>query len=54
MPEHVEILKAYDCPILIQQKTEGKDSVQIGTNYKHQKAKDYLTQQHRNSKHSIK
>jgi hypothetical protein len=29
-----------------------KDSVGIGTDYEHQKAKDYLMQQHRNSENS--
>jgi hypothetical protein len=29
-----------------------KDSLEIGIDYEHQKAKDYLTQQHRNSSNS--
>jgi hypothetical protein len=29
-----------------------EDSIEVDTNYEHQKAKDYLTQQHRNSKNS--
>jgi hypothetical protein len=38
-------LKAYDCPILIRQ-IEGKkeDSTELGTDYEHQKAKDYKTE----------
>jgi hypothetical protein len=52
-PEHTDTLKTYDCPVLIKQKIEeGKDSVEVGTDYEHQRAKDYLTQQHRNSNNS--
>jgi hypothetical protein len=29
-----------------------EESVKIGTDYEHQRAKDYLTQQHRNSNNS--
>jgi hypothetical protein len=29
-----------------------EDSTEVGNDYKHQKAKDYLTQQHRKSKNS--
>jgi hypothetical protein len=43
-PGHTDTLKTYDCPILIKQ----KDSVDVGTDYEHQRAKDYLTQQHKN------
>jgi hypothetical protein len=44
---------SYDCPTLIKQKVgEKEDSVEIGTDYKHQRAKDYLTQQHGNSNNS--
>jgi hypothetical protein len=43
MPEHTNTLKTYDCPILIKRKIgEKKDSVEIGTYYEHQRAKDYL------------
>jgi hypothetical protein len=52
-PEYTDTLKAYNCPILIKQQIEEKeDSVESGTDYEHQKAKDCLTQQHRNSKNS--
>jgi hypothetical protein len=37
-PEHTDTFKAYDCPILI--------------NQEHPKAKDYFTEQDRNSKNS--
>jgi hypothetical protein len=52
-PKHTEIVKTYDCPILIKQNIEEKeDSVEIGIDYEHQKAKDYIIQQHRNSSNS--
>jgi hypothetical protein len=45
-PEYTDTLKTYDSPILIKQNIEeNEDSVEIGTDYEHQKAKDYLTQQ---------
>jgi hypothetical protein len=51
MPKHTDTLKAYDCPMFIEQKVEEKENtVEIGIDYEHQKAKDYLTQQHMNSK----
>jgi hypothetical protein len=51
MPEHNRKLKTYDCLIIMKQKIEKKeDSVEIGTVYKNQQARDYLMQQHRNSK----
>jgi hypothetical protein len=51
--EHTDTLKTYDCPILIKQNIKEKeDSVEVGTDYKHQRAKHYLPQQHRNSNNS--
>jgi hypothetical protein len=51
--EHTDILKTYDCPILCEQKIEEKRRLlEVGTDYKHQRAKDYLTQQHTNSNNS--
>jgi hypothetical protein len=45
-PEHTDTLKIYDCPILIKQKVkEKKKTVEISTDYKHQRAKDFLTQE---------
>jgi hypothetical protein len=45
-PEHTDMLGTYDCPILIKHKIEEKvDSVEVDTNYKQQRAKDYLTQE---------
>jgi hypothetical protein len=53
MPEHTEALKTYQCPILIKQKVlEKEESIDAGTDYKHQRANDYSTQQHRNSNNS--
>jgi hypothetical protein len=50
-PEHTDTLKTYDCPILIKQKKwkRKENSVEVGTDYEKQRAKDYLTHQHRNS-----
>jgi hypothetical protein len=46
-PEHTQTLKTCDCPILIKQKNQRKKeaSVEVGTDYEHQRAKDYLTLQ---------
>jgi hypothetical protein len=54
-PEHTNILKTYDCTILIKQYIYKKkeDSVEVGTGYEHQRAKDYLPQQYRNSNNSL-
>jgi hypothetical protein len=50
-PEHTDTLEAYDCLILSKQNIEEKEnSIETGTDYEHPKAKDYLTQQHKNSK----
>jgi hypothetical protein len=45
-------LKAYDCSIIIKQKIEEerRDAVENGADYEDQQARDYLMQQHRNSK----
>jgi hypothetical protein len=44
-PEHTDTLKTYHCPILFKQKLKKKEnSVEVGTDYKHQKAKHCLTQ----------
>jgi hypothetical protein len=54
-PEHTDILETYVCPMLITKKKTSKkedDSVEGGTDYEHQRAKDYVTQQHRNSNNS--
>jgi hypothetical protein len=52
-PEHTDMFKTYDCPILIKQKLKKmEDSIEVGTNYEHQRAKDYLIQQHRISNNS--
>jgi hypothetical protein len=51
--QNTDTLKTYACPILIKQKIEKKeDSVKVGTDYEQQRAKDYLTQEHRNSNNS--
>jgi hypothetical protein len=52
--EHTDTLKTYGCPILIKQKNLRKkeDSIEVGTNYEHQRAKDYLTQKQRISNNS--
>jgi hypothetical protein len=45
-PEHTGTLKTYDYPILIKQKSKKKeDTLEVGTDYEHQRAKDYLTQE---------
>jgi hypothetical protein len=52
-PEHTDTLQTNGCPIFIKQKSKKReDSVEVGTDYEHQRAKDYLTQQHRNSNNS--
>jgi hypothetical protein len=52
MPEHAETCKAYISPIKLNKKLKKKVySIEIGTNYEHQKAKDYLPQ-HRSSNNS--
>jgi hypothetical protein len=40
-PEHTDTLKTYNCPILIKKKIEEKkkDSVEVGTDYEHQRTK---------------
>jgi hypothetical protein len=51
-PWALDSLKTYDCPILIKQKSKKKDPIEYSTDYKHQRAKDYITQQQRNSNNS--
>jgi hypothetical protein len=52
-PEHKRALKAYNCPIITKQKIEEKeDSVENDTDHEQQQARDYVMQQHRNSKNS--
>jgi hypothetical protein len=51
--QNIQTLKTYDCPILIKEKSKKKeDSIEVGTDYEHQRAKYYLTQQHRISNNS--
>jgi hypothetical protein len=38
--------------VSLRPKSKKKDSVEVGTDYEHQRAKEYLTQQHRNSNNS--
>jgi hypothetical protein len=41
-PEHTDMLKTYDCAILIKLKVKKKEEfVEVSTNYEHQRAKDY-------------
>jgi hypothetical protein len=44
-PEHTDMLKTNDCTILIKQiKSKKKEgSIEVGTDYEHQRTKDYLT-----------
>jgi hypothetical protein len=47
MRKHADTLKTYDCPISIKQKIGKKkeDCVEVGIDYEHQRARDYLTQE---------
>lgn len=52
-PENERTLEAYDCSVILKQEIEGKNnSVEIGTDYEHPQVRDYVTQQHRNTKNS--
>jgi hypothetical protein len=48
-PEHTDILKTYDCSTPIKQKSREVGNYEY---YEHQRAKDYLKLQHRNSNNS--
>jgi hypothetical protein len=54
MPGQKRTLKAYDCPPTIKKKWNKKEgAIQNGAYYEHPQTRDYLMQQHRNSKISM-
>jgi flagellar biogenesis protein FliO len=43
--QNIQTLKTFDCPILNKKLKKKEDSLEVGTDYEHQRAKDYLTQE---------